>query len=550
MEAAERTIAQIFAGQIRYEIPNYQRPYSWEATQVGQLLEDVWEAYEARDPEYFIGSLITIEHEKGARYEVVDGQQRLTTLNLVFARLRDAMTEPAKSELGRLVLPSNALTGETEAPRLRVRQRDQAFFRKYMLEAKEVDAQVRGKIDRDQDAPKQRFLENLKTIDAFIGAHTEDQLKLFANYLLQKVHVVFVTTSSLASAYRLFNVLNTRGMPLSNADIIKNQIFSKFASTSETDDNISDEIHERWLELEGLVSVAGMDQFLGHHRMALTGVKARKILHEEFASIIKTVERHEPFLEGLLASAGNYLRIGRKDFHLVETARAARAMSRSTFDDWAPALLAFLNQPLPDMPEVEFVRLLEKLTYQFWIRRIGFNHRFTAYAHVIAAIRDGKSAEELRAVFRRHADDEDMQVELNGDLYRRTFAQAVLLRLEEAAQDASVTKSFGEDLSIEHVLPQSPKAAYWNERFTEDQYVFWRHRLGNLTLLSGNKNKSSQNFDFERKKKIYKERNARVSFDLTKAVLDLPDWTPEVLETRQKELVERAMRLWRLSPAA
>ena len=61
MEAAERTISQILTEQIRYEIPAYQRPYSWEKGNVEQLLDDIWEAYEANDEEYFIGSLITIE---------------------------------------------------------------------------------------------------------------------------------------------------------------------------------------------------------------------------------------------------------------------------------------------------------------------------------------------------------------------------------------------------------------------------------------------------------------------------------------------------------
>ena len=65
MEAAERTISQILTEQIRYEIPAYQRPYSWEKGNVEQLLDDIWEAYEANDEEYFIGSLITIERRSG-----------------------------------------------------------------------------------------------------------------------------------------------------------------------------------------------------------------------------------------------------------------------------------------------------------------------------------------------------------------------------------------------------------------------------------------------------------------------------------------------------
>ena len=116
IKPSDKTIKTLLEGGF-YKIPRFQRPYSWEKTNVEQLIDDVWDSYEANDAEYFIGSLITIEREKGRLYDVVDGQQRLTTLNLIFSRLRDAVDEPAKSELGRRVLPRNALTGEEETPR-------------------------------------------------------------------------------------------------------------------------------------------------------------------------------------------------------------------------------------------------------------------------------------------------------------------------------------------------------------------------------------------------------------------------------------------------
>lgn len=174
MEAAERTISQILTEQIRYEIPAYQRLYSWEKGNVEQLLDDIWEAYEANDEEYFIGSLITIEREKGRLYDVADGQQRLTTLNLIFSRLRDAVDEPAKSELGRRVLPRNALTGEEETPRLTLRQRDQSFFRRHVLAGQAIPDAVRKEIVKEQDAPKQRIVENLEAhqIEDEVRQHT------------------------------------------------------------------------------------------------------------------------------------------------------------------------------------------------------------------------------------------------------------------------------------------------------------------------------------------------------------------------------------------
>lgn len=540
MEAAERTISQILTEQIRYEIPAYQRPYSWEKGNVEQLLDDVWEAFEANDEEYFIGSLITIERDKGRLYDVVDGQQRLTTLNLIFSRLRDGVDEPAKSELGRRVLPRNALTGEEETPRLTLRQRDQSFFRRYVLAGETVPEAVRKEVAKEQDAPKQRIIENLEAIDSFIAQHDQKTLKLFANYLLSRVYVVFVTTASWQSAYRLFNVLNARGMALSNADLIKNMLFARLGGNAAR----SSDLDESWLELEEQIGIERLDQFMAHHRSSIVATKARKALHEEFEPLIETAASPFTFLDEVNTSARNYLRVIRNEFEAPAARRAVRSLKRVAFEEWIPPLLAFLNRPVADMPEGEFIDLLERITYQNWIRRLAFTARLTVYFQLITAIRAGRNADDIRAIFRANANDDEFRSLLDGEVYGRPFAQAVLLRLEEADQDESVTKDFGGKITIEHVLPQALKEAYWRERFTDDEHRLWLHRLGNLALLAGIKNYKAQYFPFDRKKKIYAERNNRVSFDTTKPILSADHWTKDLLTARQADLVGRAQLIW------
>jgi len=540
MEATERTINQILTEQIQYEIPPYQRPYSWEKGNVEQLVDDVWEAYLENNEEYFIGSLITIEREKGRLYEVVDGQQRLTTLNLLFSRLRDAVDEPAKSELGRRVLPRNALTGEEETPRLTLRQRDQNFFRRFVLAGEVLPEGLRKEIVREQDAPKQRIVENLEVIDAFIAQRDQKTLKLFANYVLSKVYVVFVTTASWQSAYRLFSVLNARGMALSNADLIKNMLFARLGGDAAR----SSELDEAWLELEEQIGIERLDQFMAHHRSSLVATKARKALHEEFEPLIEAAASPFSFLDEINTSARNYLRIMRNDFGTPPARRAVRSLQRVAFEEWIPPLLAFLNRPVAGMPEGEFIDYLERITYQNWIRRLAFTARLTAYFQLITAIRAGKNADDVRAIFRANANDDEFRSLLDGEVYGRPFAHAVLLRLEEADQDESVTKDFGGKITIEHVLPQALKESYWRERFSDDDHRLWLHRLGNLALLAGIKNYKAQYFPFDRKKKIYAERNNRVSFDTTKAILSTEHWTKDLLTARQAELVGRAQRIW------
>ncbi|MCE8006406.1 DUF262 domain-containing HNH endonuclease family protein [Aestuariivita sp.] len=543
MEAAERTISKILTEQIRYEIPPYQRPYSWEKGNVEQLLDDVWDAFEADDEEYFIGSLITIERSKDELYDVVDGQQRLTTLNLIFARLRDAVSEPAKSTLGKRVLPKNELTGEEETPRLTLRQKDQSFFRRHVLASEEITDAISREIQNKQDAPKIRLTENLGVIDNFLAQRDEKSLKLFANYLLTKVYVVFVTTASWQSAYRLFNVLNARGMPLSNADLIKNMLFARMGGASSK----SEELDEQWLQLEEAIGIERLDQFLAHHRSSVTAIKARKTLHEEYKPLIEASDSPFSFLDGITTSARNYLRIQQNGFEDVAARRSLRSLHRVAFEEWVPPLLAYLNNPVEGISEAEFIDLLEKVTYQNWIRRLAFTARLTAYFQLITAIRSGKSADEIRSIFRQNAQNEEFHSLLNGEVYGKPFAQAVLLRLEEADQDESVTKDYGGKITIEHVLPQALKEDYWRERFTDDAHRQWLHRLGNLALLAGIKNYKAQYFSFDRKKKIYSERNNKVSFDTTKLILEQDDWRPEFIEFRQAKMVEAAADIWTIA---
>lgn len=541
MEAHERKISSILTEQLCYEIPPYQRPYSWDQENVQQLLNDIWDAYKAKDPEYFIGSLITIEREVDKRYEVVDGQQRLTTLNLMLARLRDRISDDAvKADLGKRILPRNVYTGESESPRLVLRAKDQPFFRRHVLEAQPVPEKYRTELD----APKRRLVENAEEVDRFASDKSQQDLKLFANYTLSNVLVVFVKTASWPSAYRLFNVLNTRGIPLSNADLIKNTLFGSLGEEAAR----SEELEARWLEMEEELGVERMDAFFGHHRTAVVAAKALRSLHEEFEPLVKAAEGGPfGFLDRAVTSAENYMRIVDGELNEPSALRSLRSLRRVEYDEWIPPLLAFLNKPVADLPETEFLGLLERITIQNWVRRLGRTARLTVYYQLIGAIRDGRSVGEVREIFRKAARNEEFMELLGGELYGKPFDWAVLMRLEEAAQDDSVTKSYAGHMTIEHVLPQALKDEYWQTRFTDEQHRLWLHRLGNLTLLSGHKNYKAQYYAFTRKKEIYADRNTKVSFDLTKEVCSEADWTVERIEVRHERLMKLARQTWEIS---
>jgi hypothetical protein len=453
--------------------------------------------------------------------------------------LRDHIEDPAaKQEVAKRILPSNPLTGTTESPRLKLRAADHAFFHRHVLQGQALPDEDR----RELDETKARIMKNVEVIDGFLAGKSQAWLKAYASFILSKVFVVLVGTESFKSAYRLFNVLNDRGMSLSNADLIKNQLFAKLDGTA-----TGSELEEKWVELENIVGIDRLDTFLGYHRTSLTANKARKSLADEFEELIKGCDGAPlDFLEGVTRSAKNYRRIIKGKFDDTPTVRSLAALRRVSYDEWVPAMLAFLNKPVADMELAEFADLLERVTMQNWVRRLGRTKRLTIYFQLIMAINRGSDAASARKIFVEGANNEEFFSLLDGDIYGLPSAMAILLRLEEGMQDTSVTKTFEVRITIEHVLPQALKEDYWKDRFTVDLHGRWLHRLGNLMPLAGNKNYKAQYFDFDRKKAIYERRNDKVSFDLAKEVCRVEDWNEAALSARQQRMMEIARELWKI----
>ncbi len=537
MKAEESKLTSVFADSKTYEIPRYQRPYSWTESNAYELINDMFEAFENSENEYFIGSIITIEIEKDKKFEIVDGQQRLTTLTIILAKLRDLIIgDAAKNELQKRILPINVFTETPETPRLLVRQQDQYFFKKHILMGESL------KDSTDLSETQLKFINNSEIINKYLKNIDEKTLMKFSNYLLEHVYVVYVKTDSFQSAYRLFNVLNARGLSLSNADLIKNKLFD---ITKE--DYHLDILEEKWNEFEEIVPISNHDVFLSHHRTSLKGDKQSQVLHKEFEVYLNKYSGTSiGFIEDIIRSAKNYRRITSTEFEDNRVRRFISSLSKVSHDEWIPPLLCFMNNKIKDLDLATFIQYLDKITYQSWVRRLGKTQRNTVYYNVINLINKEASGADILNKIKEYKNNEEFISFISGDLYGTQYAAAVLLRIEQEMQDLSVNKIFEGTISVEHILPQKLNNQYWKERFTEEEHKNFIHKLGNLTLLSGRKNSSAQNYDFDKKKDAYNKKNKNVSFDMTKEVCDVKDWTKNIIEKRQQELVNKVAEIWAL----
>ena len=198
---------------------------------------------------------------------------------------------------------------------------------------------------------------------------------------------------------------------------------------------------------------------------------------------------------------------------------------------------------------ITFTRDLERLAYALFIQRANINDRINRYAAVLRAIEQGDDLFAEAGVIQLTKDEKTAVLNaLEGPIYLQTRVRMpLLLRLDSLLADQGATYDH-KVLSIEHVLPQTPAVdSKWLSWFPDlEQREIWTHRLANLALLSRQKNTQAQNFDFDRKKSEYFQKKGVATFALTSQVLSETEWTLEILEKRQYDLIGRLKAEWRL----
>ncbi len=189
------------------------------------------------------------------------------------------VNQGVKDDLQKRILPIDVYSDETDEPRLVVRKKERDLYKFYILQDKKE-----YKPENPSDT-EQLFIENAKIIRDYLSKKDQDDLKKMAKYILHNVFIVFVQTDNFLSSFRLFDVLNNRGLPLSNADLLKNTLFES-ASSMKQDPS---QIEAAWLQIEDMVGVSKLDKFLTLHKLSEKKDRDR-VLQKGLDSFISSLE--------------------------------------------------------------------------------------------------------------------------------------------------------------------------------------------------------------------------------------------------------------------
>lgn len=552
LTAHERPLRKVFSSDYGFSIPDYQRPYRCGSEQAVQLLEDLEESSNRNaDEPYFLGSLVLVQQSERS-FDVIDGQQRLTTLTILFAVLRELSHGQMAQELGALVMePGSALAGIPAQPRLRLRKQDAAFFRKYVQEPGRM-SELFELSDNSISSEAQRAIrDNAIALHARLRVWDEEKLNGLSQLASSRTFLVVVTTPDLNSAYRIFSVMNARGLDLAPTDIFKSTVIGSLGDDSD--------YARQWEDAEETLGSDDFTDLFRDIRTIINGDRARRELLKEFPEQVldEYVDegRSEEFINDvLLPYASAFTRTVAQDFgpgpewHTVND--WLKRLVRIDNKDWRPAALwAIKNHPNdPDFLS-EFLRKLERVAAVSLLRGEYTTPRIARYLDILRELKGGRGL-DAPSLDLSEAQKTEARAAIEGDVYRMQTRRAryVLLRLDELlAHGAGATYNHN-IISIEHVLPQNPAAgSAWLRTFDDESRAQWTHKLGNLLLLNHKKNSQARNFEFERKKdRYFKGGSGSAVFALTTQVLSYTDWTPEVLEARQKTLASLLIDEWQL----
>ncbi len=363
----------------------------------------------------------------------------------------------------------------------------------------------------------------------------------FVGYLLNNALFIYVSTEDVDDAFRLFTILNDCGIPLSNSDILKAKNLG--AITSEKDRG---KWAEYWEEVEGEMGRDEFDRFLSLVRTIYVKDKAREGLLKEFderiygakppllalgsdtfdaVKVYKDAYDEAIQFDGLSATLGNAYR------NRINVMRRGLPAT-----DWIPPVLAWYRK----FKAEKLLDLIDRIDNKFsadWIIQLTPTQRISNMNDVLKAIDAAMTPDDVLASKVFDFDGNQLVTLLDGEIYSRRFAKYVLLRLEYLLASHAAPLNLPDEISVEHILPQTPnEASQWVKDFSEEQRDAWLHRLGNLMLLSRRKNTSLGNLDFaDKRARYFKDRveslpnSQRLLVTTTFALTDL--------EARHKDLL-------------
>jgi uncharacterized protein with ParB-like and HNH nuclease domain len=548
-------------GENTFEIPLYQREFSWELEQVSDLFYDI-DNSTANDG-HFLGSLLLYANDEKSPKEVIDGQQRLTTLFLLLFTIKKAIANSGGAKaietLNNLLYErSTSLLVEdtSDEPRLKTGKRDRKLFRA-LLKGEEIST-------HKQKIKSHKLLLDVldnflkEKIDKLLLDHGTLGLLAFTNKVIEAKFIV-MTADREEDKILLFKTLNARGIELSQSDLIKNELCKNVKGISE------DEAIDMWDDMREILEKgkANTDMFLYYYinslhdsldirkaiekKMNIERDKEtyppvpEKYLFQVYGEKLKSLSSTFEFLNDLKTCAETYVDINSptsKDIYLygIKVLNTTKCF---------PLLLRG-KKVLTDKNFIALSKAIECISFRHAMLKSDPKDLEKFYYTALSKLKSDKDLDSIIAEIKSHptmssAIEYRFKNEFCSAARSVSISKMILGRIAAYHQESIDLES--KDVWLEHIMPRTAKGEWKKlEKKDAELYKISVDRLGNLTLFQDKKNIGASNKDFNIKKPFYEASRIKI----TKEIAKNETWDWDTIDERQTSLYEIAKEIWKL----
>ncbi len=555
MHAVEKHIYQFLEGQDKnFIIPVYQRDYAWKKENCQKLWDDIKELCDEKTKTHFLGTIVTISYtETPNTYSVIDGQQRLATISILLIALLHYIDKHEHNEedkknlsdrINEYLINKYEKTNDDKRIRLKPNKNDKIHFDN-LFEQKNLTDNQSNIISNYQFFIKVMAQENIapsKIFNAF-----------------KKLVIVYINLNQQNDNPQLiFEGINSTGVSLTSADLIRNYILM------ELDVKTQEHMYEEyWVEIEKLTdadaSGSNLSNFIRHYlTLKSQPIVKQNAVYETFKKYTREkFDEREDVLKDLLYFAKIYhyfIGENHNDSKINERLKNFRTLDNTTaypyflaiFDKFQQGELSLeiVREILAVLESVIFRKMVTTGTTQGWnkvfpllqrdieneIKKNGVNPSYLEVFKFILLNKTGSS---------KFPTDEEFKNALTyNDVYHTKYKFFLLEKLENSASTFRVVM---DDLTIEHIMPQT-LSKQWKESLGEnwhDIYQKYLHTLGNLSLTAQNTKLGNKPFEEKQTIDLQKSKLA-LSYQLD----DATKWNGETIEARGGKWAEKAVEIW------
>lgn len=538
-----------------YRVPAYQRDYSWEEEQWEDLWRDIVLLHEHPTESHYMGALV-VEGASDREFSIIDGQQRLATLSILtlaiiarLERLAEQGNEPTANReraqgLRRRFIGEKDPASLVESSKLFLNHTDDAFYQDYLV-------QLRRPINpRGLTGSNRALWSCFKYFEKEVNSLNDSGEKI-AEFLTEslgrRLMFILITVDDELNAYTVFETLNARGMELSATDLLKNYLFSRTRVEADLTS-----LQRRWRTLVNTVQPQRFPDFLRYHLLCEIPRVRSERLFKLIRQKVGSAEEVFVLMEALEKRAELFVALSDPNHSYWLEHPEARPYIRELVIFRVRQMTPLLFATWEKFQAADFYRVLKMtaaLSFRYSvIGGLNTNALEPIYHETAKAVLDGATTtparlfEQLSPIW---VSDENFQhafanFEVNTHGQRKRLAKYILSKIEADMAGRSCDPETDPG-TIEHVLPENPNAA-WGD-FPERYWESSIYRLGNLTLLEAQANRSIGNSDYASKRPKYQESRYEITRKLS---AEAPaEWTFALLEKRQAQLAKRAVHLWK-----